>query len=218
MSEIKFSCPGCQQKITADAGYAGLQINCPACASPMIVPGPALVAPAAAQLQNPVAPPEPPSASAASGACPSCGNALPRGAVICTRCGYNLATKKRMVAGRVVPPGAPRQKGDAPWYKTAPPYILAVVLVMAGLYLAGRSSPPMMLAFFAIAVLYCLAVHLIVVIAAFRDGAGQGFMTLCLPFYALYYVFKVNGDSTLQMLYGSAVIMNIILRVLPVKD
>ena len=218
MSEIKFSFPGCQQKITADAGYAGLQINCPACSSPMIVPGEALVAPSAAAVQNPVAPPERPSAAPASGACPSCGNALPRGAVICTRCGYNLATKKRMVAGRVVPPGRPMQKGEAPWYKTAPPYILAVVLMLAGLYVGGRNSPPMMLAFVVIVALYCLAVHLIVVIAAFRDGAGQGFLTLCLPFYALYYVFKVNGDSTLQMLYGSAVIMNIILRVLPIKD
>ncbi len=123
-----------------------------------------------------------------------------------------------MVAGRVVPPGAPRQKGDARWYKTAPPYIGAVVLVLAGLYLVGRNSPPVMLAFVIVVALYCLAVHLIVVVAAFHDGAGQGFLTLCLPFYALYYVYKVNGSSTLQMLYGSAVIMNIILRVLPLRD
>jgi hypothetical protein len=215
MSEIKFSCPSCQQHISADAAYAGMQINCPACSSPMIVPGDAMVPPPPEPVQNPVAPPGPPSHAPASGACPSCGNALPRGAVICTRCGYNLATKKRMVAGRVVPPGAPKQKGDAPWYKTAPPYILVVILLLAGLYILGRSSPPMMLAFVLVGALYCLVVHLIVVVAAFHDGAGQGFLTLCLPFYALYYVFKVNESSTLQMLYGSAVLMNIILRFLP---
>jgi len=122
-----------------------------------------------------------------------------------------------MVAGRVVPPGSPRQKGEAPWYKTAPPYILAVILLLTGLYVFGRSSPPMMLAFVIVVALYCLAVHLIVVVAAFHDGAGQGFLTLCLPFYALYYVYKVNGSSTLQMLYGSAVVLNVILRLLPVN-
>ena len=76
----------------------------------------------------------------------------------------------------------------------------------------------MMLAFILVAALYCLVVHLIVVVAAFHDGAGQGFLTLCLPFYALYYVYKVNGSTTLQMLYGSAVVLNVILRFLPVKD
>jgi hypothetical protein len=120
-----------------------------------------------------------------------------------------------MVAGRVVPPGAPKQKGDAPWYKTPPPYILVVVLLLGGLYLVGRSSPPMMLAFVAVVLLYWFSVHLIVVVAAFHDGAGQGFLTLCLPFYALYYVYKVNGSSTLQMLYGSAVVMEVILGFLP---
>jgi hypothetical protein len=215
MSEIKFSCPSCQQTIAADASYGGLQINCPACNTPMIVPGAAEDAPPARPVQNPVAPPEQPSPAVASGACPSCGNALARGAVICTRCGYNLATKKRMVAGRVMPPGSPREKGEAPWYKTAPPYILAVVLLLVGLYVVGRSSPPIMLAFVLVIALYCLAVHLIVVVAAFHDGAGQGFLTLCVPLYALYYVYKVNESTTLQMLYGSAVIMNVILRFLP---
>jgi hypothetical protein len=120
-----------------------------------------------------------------------------------------------MVAGRVVPPGFPKQKGETPWYKTAPPYILVVILLLAGLYILGRSSPPMMLAFIVVVALYCLTVHLIVVVAAFHDGAGQGFLTLCIPLYALYYVYKVNESSTLQMLYGSAVILNVILRFLP---
>src|SRR5262249_34945938 len=144
-------------------------------------------------------PPPPPSQPAAAGGCPSCGNPLPRGAVICTKCGYNLATRKRTVAGRTVPLGsAMAPSADAPWYKTAPPYIAAVVLLLAGLYLGGRNSPPMMIAFFGILALYCLGVHIIVVVAAFQEGTGQGFLTLCIPFYALYYVYKVSENSTLQ--------------------
>jgi hypothetical protein len=38
MSEFKFSCPNCQQNIQATPEYSGLQINCPSCQTPMIVP------------------------------------------------------------------------------------------------------------------------------------------------------------------------------------
>jgi hypothetical protein len=38
MSEFKFSCPNCQQSISATTEYSGVQINCPACNTPLIVP------------------------------------------------------------------------------------------------------------------------------------------------------------------------------------
>jgi hypothetical protein len=38
MSEFKFSCPNCQQNIQATPEYSGLQINCPSCQTPLIVP------------------------------------------------------------------------------------------------------------------------------------------------------------------------------------
>ena len=37
MADIKFSCPHCQQHIQAESGYAGLQINCPACQGSLLV-------------------------------------------------------------------------------------------------------------------------------------------------------------------------------------
>jgi Domain of Unknown Function (DUF1080) len=40
MAEFKFSCPQCGQKILCDTGYAGLQINCPSCQRPVVVPPP----------------------------------------------------------------------------------------------------------------------------------------------------------------------------------
>ena len=73
----------------------------------------------------------------------------------------------------------------------------------------------MMLAFIALTLLYTLVVHLIVVVAAFREGIVTGFLTLCIPFYALYFVFKVCENDTLKILYGFAVMTNICLRVLP---
>jgi hypothetical protein len=48
MSEFKFSCPNCQQNIKATAEYSGLQINCPACQTLLVVPAdPDAPAPAA---------------------------------------------------------------------------------------------------------------------------------------------------------------------------
>ena len=38
MSEIKFACPHCAQRVACDANYCGVQITCPACQSEMTVP------------------------------------------------------------------------------------------------------------------------------------------------------------------------------------
>jgi DNA-directed RNA polymerase subunit RPC12/RpoP len=223
MAEIKFSCPTCQQHIEADAGYAGMQIACPACKSAMTVPGTPVAPAAAPSIPAPAyTPPPPPSAAparasaapaAAAAGCPSCGSALPRGAVLCTHCGYNLATKQRTVAGRPAALGKPTAaKWETPWYKTAYPYVGAVVVALAILYLLGRSNPVMMLAFLGVAVLYVLVAHILVVISAFKESVGTGFLTMCIPFYGLYYVFKVSEDETLQILYTVAIVINLAVR------
>src|ERR1022692_271422 len=38
MNEFKFSCPNCQQNIQATPEYSGVQINCPTCHAPIVVP------------------------------------------------------------------------------------------------------------------------------------------------------------------------------------
>ena len=49
MSNFKFNCPSCGQKILGDTGYIGSPIPCPTCRKPLTVPRPssaaALVAP-----------------------------------------------------------------------------------------------------------------------------------------------------------------------------
>ncbi|MGD0413006.1 MAG: hypothetical protein ABSC18_15050 [Verrucomicrobiota bacterium] len=51
MSDFKFACPACGQRIAATDDYAGYQINCPACQAAIVVPA------------NPAAPPAPPAAA-----------------------------------------------------------------------------------------------------------------------------------------------------------
>ncbi len=52
MSNFKFNCPSCGQKILGDTGYVGSQIPCPTCRKPLTVPRPsaATAAPVAQSL------------------------------------------------------------------------------------------------------------------------------------------------------------------------
>lgn len=216
MSDFKFSCPHCGQHIEAGADYAGLEINCPACGGALVVSGavhapPPVPALLARSARSGVAEPAP-----AGSSCPSCSAPLARGAVVCTQCGYNLTTKKG--------PNKKRRKAhkkraadqwETPWYKTPYPYVGVLVLVLGVLYLLGRENPAIMLLLVGIAVLYVLVTHLIVVVAAFREGVGTGFLTLCIPFFAIYFVFKVSDSDILKVLYGAAILINLILRFLP---
>jgi len=163
---------------------------------------------------QPAAPP-PVSHAPASGGCPSCGAALPRGAVLCTSCGYNLATGKRTVAGRPAALGKPASPAaPAPWYKTPYPYLGGVFAVLALLYFLGRSDPHMKLAFLGVALLYVLVVHIMVLVAAFSESVGTGFLSLCIPFYAIYFVYKVSDNDLLKILYGFAILINVALKFL----
>lgn len=130
---------------------------------------------------------------------------MARGAVLCTKCGYNTATGKRMVAGKVVAPGKPAaDPWSTPWYKTPYPYIGVVVVILAILYFLGRENPLMKGVFALIVLLYYVVARIIVSVAAFRDSIGSGFLTLCIEIYAVYWAFRVNENDTVKIIYGSA--------------
>ncbi len=213
MSDLKFACPTCQQHIQADQGYAGMEISCPACAGKMLVPGTPMVAAVSAPVHAPVyAPPPaappyapPPSVAApAAAGCPSCGAPLARGAMLCTKCGYNLATKKRMVAGKVVAPGkAMAPKGSENFFLTPYPYLGVVVLLFAILFFLAKSNDAFKLVYIAVFVLYCLVQHVCVLVAAFRESATDGILALFFPFR---FVFRVSESLVLKVMYGIVVL------------
>ena|SRR6267143_1895178 len=67
MSEVKFSCPFCQQHVVCDESYCGARLDCPGCNQPIYVPGKSAFAPVATgklTLSLPVA-------AKAAGAAPS---------------------------------------------------------------------------------------------------------------------------------------------------
>src|SRR5688572_2752703 len=165
MSAMKFSCPGCAQHIECDAGYAGMQVNCPSCQKAMIVPG---AAPAPAAVMQP-----------AGVACPGCGAVLAEGTVICTSCGMNLRTGKRIqqqissAPYRPVP--APASSGD-----NTNKIAIGTLVVFGALFGLGFTNPNMALVFHGVQAVFALVVGICVLVAAFRESAGQGFMTMCI--------------------------------------
>ena len=46
MSNFKFNCPSCGQKILGDSGYSGRLVECPTCRKQIIVPKPGAAVPA----------------------------------------------------------------------------------------------------------------------------------------------------------------------------
>ena len=52
MSDFRFACPHCGQRIEGDAAYRGIQINCPACQKALTVPAPVAKTPIADLLKS----------------------------------------------------------------------------------------------------------------------------------------------------------------------
>lgn len=195
MSDVKFSCPACSQHIRCDASLGGTQVECPACRAPMIVPGAGAV-------------PLPP---APVPGCPACGKAFAADAVICTECGLNLRTGERMPA----PSGASAQRmTEAPSRKAMesgmPTWLWGIVGGLGLLLAAGWFSPGMATAYAVVSGLFSLVVGILVLIAAFKESVGQGFLTLCIPFYVLYFVYGRLEDRLLRALFTVALISRVL--------
>lgn len=122
---MQFSCGACGKQFTWKPQLAGKRAKC-TCGEVVVVPA---QAPEAAEdlydlAEHPeVAPPRAAVASAAPVAvappppvasqCPACGFALGRGAILCTRCGFNLKTKKRLATPALPPRSETLARGAA---------------------------------------------------------------------------------------------------------
>lgn len=180
---MKFSCPHCEQHIEADSSSAITQITCPSCQQNFTVDLSQMdLATGPASLADADKPP--------TDGCPSCGLVLPRGAVICTHCGLNRATGKKMVKGRLQ---APEETGVAPkWYQTPYPYIGTVLVMLAVLAPLGRSSPYCQSATFLLLVTYLLVVRIILIREAYEWGLFHAFLIFVFPSYIVFLFFHTR--------------------------
>ncbi|MHC4948359.1 MAG: hypothetical protein ACYTG1_08865 [Planctomycetota bacterium] len=163
-------------------------------------------------VSEPAAPADPGAADAGGGACPGCGAPLGEGAVLCTSCGYDvqaggqLETKKRR-AKRAAGEGG---GGGAVALLKSPLGVGALVLVVFGGLLAfGTTSEQAALAYFGVDGVFGFVVGITVLVFAFREGIGQGFLTLCVPFYVLYFIFAVCDNGYVRILFLASIVTRI---------
>lgn len=132
--------------------------------------------------------PPPQQGPGAAAACPSCGAAMQAGAVICTQCGYNVASGIQLTSKTKHARGG----GDAlaslgilghPWMIFG---LLSVVFI--GLFAVARTGEEGMLAFVVLLWLFGLAVYVITIVFAFKDhGILDGILVLICGLYTLIY-------------------------------
>jgi hypothetical protein len=210
MSDLKFACPHCQQHIQCESGYAGMQIACPACANSLVVPG---QAPAPVPVPVPARIPGlPPTPTAAN--CPNCHAPLSRGAAVCLKCGYNLVTGQRSQSRTGVGAGRPAAAASEGWATNPSVWAGILIGVFGLLYVFARTSPVGAMVFVGLALLFYLGISITVLVFAFKESAGTGFMTLCIPFYALYFVYGLNDNPMLKALYSVALLVMVAIRTL----
>src|SRR5689334_16759136 len=91
---IRFSCAQCGKAFAVGEQFAGKRVKCNGCGVLMTVP-----AATAALAATGVTPPPLP-----GDACPACHGSLPQGAVLCTACGFDLRTGRRLTTRTEPPP------------------------------------------------------------------------------------------------------------------
>jgi hypothetical protein len=191
MSAIKFLCPSCSQHIACGPEYAGLTVDCPSCRTAMIVPGGAEATP-------------PPAVTGFS--CPGCAAPMEADAIICTACGFNLRTGKK-IQPQVMNVAVPKRASSGLGMGNI--IAIAVFVMLAVLFGLAFTSDSMATIFQISAAVFVVIVHIMAVVSAFQDGAGTGVMTLfCFP-YAIYYVYARSENPTLKVLYSIALLIRI---------
>jgi hypothetical protein len=112
----------------------------------------------------------------------------------------------RPVARKPAPRAAAPQGTD--WFRTPYPYLAMFVAGMSVLFFFARKNEASLFAYLGVSLLYILVVHIAMLVCAFRASIGQGFLCLCIPFYALYFVFKQSESNLLMAFYSVAMLLN----------
>lgn len=143
----------------------------------------------------------PPTMAGAS-TCPSCGEALAAGAVLCVHCGFNVqsggALHTSVKKERSLPSGR-----AASMLMTPLAIGLGALAVFGLLFFGATQSETGAMLFVGAYGVYGLIVGIWAIIAGFMDGILAGILTLCLPFYVLYTVYGLNENGYLKWLYGT---------------
>ena len=143
--------------------------------------------------------------------CPGCGQTLEVGAVLCTNCGYQTATGRHLEAKTIkAKRETSGETGGLVGFLMSPPGVALGALIFFGIfYFQARSDESIAAAYLLVEGLFSLAVGVTVLVLAFREGIGTGLLTLCLPFYALYFVFAVCENQYVRVLFPLSILASV---------
>jgi hypothetical protein len=143
-------------------------------------------------------------------ACPSCRSPMAAGAVLCVSCGYDTRTGKVLGGAKAQRRPAPMRRPGAgggmsmSWLVGVVP---AVILLVLAAVLRGVDGG---VDIYRIASgIFGLAVMIWVLSGAFSDSTASGFLCLCVPFYAVYWVFAKNQSAALKWAYAASWVASI---------
>lgn len=77
---------------------------------------------------------------------------------------------------------------------------------MGGLYGFGWMNEPAALGYVVVQAIFSLVVGIMVLVSAFKDSVGQGFMTMCIPCYALYFVYGRCESALVKGLFSVSIL------------
>lgn len=154
--------------------------------------------------------------------CPRCGAEIPHRKTVCKACGHDtrphtptpITPKKAAAAAGPGAGGGGAAAMSLPNFLQSPKIVgLIQAGLLLGLFALAKSSAGLFPLYMLVACVYGIGVGLWALVAAFRTSVGTGFLTLCVPFYAFYFVYAKSGNPFLQGSYTVAIISMILLRV-----
>lgn len=182
--------------------------------APPAQPAPAQGAQKSGALRVSVAKTAKPAAAAAKeAACMKCGQVMPTTHLlhlgqdyICMNC-HSASGRPRAAAAR----GSSDRKTAAIWAG-------AVLLFFGVLFVLGLMNETAAIAYHGAQALFGLAVGIMVLVAAFQESVGQGFLTLCVPCYALYFVYGRCESDLIKLLFAISIITGLARLVVPLPE
>jgi hypothetical protein len=142
--------------------------------------------------------------------CPGCRHPMSADAILCMRCGYDRQHGTRMAAAEATQTGSGGgfsfgALGGAgailkqPWLAGAVPAVFFLIL-----FAMARGNKDVALIYLAAQGIFSLVVAVLVLVKAFCQSVGTGFLCLCVPCYVLYFVYSDQNDNVLlKWAYGA---------------
>jgi hypothetical protein len=130
--------------------------------------------------------------------CQSCGVPMDAQAIICMACGYNVQTGQSVVVNQQE---SPEHSGRVQLEK---PVIISLAILGIFVILAGLAFVEPLFALIHLIGVVVLGVSVMVrcLIVAFTTSLLQGFLSLLVPFYYIWFIYGVSKNSLLKWGFG----------------